>query len=83
MFALTAFALAYFLLPMLRTRDPRNVIPLAGTDVFHPTGHFRPSAGGELSPSVRGVVLAAIFVACIAVTVPAWCTQSRFPSTGV
>lgn len=80
-FTLTAFALAYFLLPMLGAWDPRNMIPLAGTDVLYFVGQFRPAAVGDLVPAVGFVALASLFMVCTVLAIPLWRMRARLPTT--
>ncbi|MDQ0647251.1 hypothetical protein QFZ53_001447 [Microbacterium natoriense] len=80
-FTLVAFALAYYLLPMLGPWDLRNMIPLAGTDIFYFVGQFTPFALGELDPALGLGILIGFALFCAGTAVLIWHYRARLPNT--
>lgn len=80
-FTLVTFALAYYLLPMLGPWDLRNMIPLAGTDIFYFVGQFTPFALGELDPAIGIGILIGFAVLCAGSAILIWHYRARLPTT--
>lgn len=77
---LTAFALVYFLVPMLGFADPRNMIAVAGTGVFYFVGQFRPQTLGAQDLPLGILAVAALLVLSGAAAAPVWRMRARLPS---
>ncbi|MDX2398858.1 hypothetical protein [Microbacterium algeriense] len=77
---LTAFVMLYFLLPMLGSLDPRNLISLAGNGVFSFVGQFRPQTIGDNDPSLGILAVVLLLVVSAAATAPVWRMRARLPS---
>lgn len=80
-FSLTVFTLAYFLLPLFGTWDPRNLIPSAAREwlAFH--GTFQPQSLGDISPVESVLLLSGATVVLMASTVLIWTVRDRTPAS--
>jgi hypothetical protein len=71
------FGLAYYLVPLIGSGDPRNLITNAGADVFYFVGQFRPQGIGGAHPLVAVGILVASAVVLVGLSVVPWLTRAR------
>jgi hypothetical protein len=75
--SVTAFALAFFLVPLLGEWDPRNLLTMAGRGLLFFGGSFQPALLGEAEPAAGIAGLAVLGVAGAACVAPAWLLRRR------
>ena len=76
-FTIGVFALAFFLVPLGGSGDPRNLLTVAGAEVLYFAGQFRPAPLGDMHPVLATAVLGVASIAAVGLSLIPWLTRSR------